>query len=76
MNVTDTSRPLINTFQGIGLVLAVLGGGATVAGFFVAPETIWQSYLIGFLFWNGVAVASLNVILTVLLSTASTLSIP
>lgn len=63
MTVTDTSRPLINKIQGIASVVMGLGVLAIFAGFSMAPETFYQSYLIGWLFWNGVAVGFLGLLM-------------
>ncbi|MCC6744969.1 MAG: hypothetical protein IT175_14005 [Acidobacteria bacterium] len=62
-SVTDNSRPLINKIQGLASVVMVLGVLAIGAGFSMEPETIYQSYLIGWLFWNGIAVGFLGLLM-------------
>ena len=44
------------TVGGVGLVL-------TVAGFMVARDIFWQSYLIAFIFWIGITLGSLAVLM-------------
>ncbi|MBK6426562.1 MAG: hypothetical protein IPF82_10325 [Blastocatellia bacterium] len=61
--MTDTSRPLINKIQAIASAVMGFGVLAIGAGFWVEPESIYQSYLIGWLFWNGVAVAFLGLLM-------------
>ena len=63
MSVTDTSRPLINKIQAMASAVMGFGVLAIGAGFWVEPESIYQSYLIGWLFWNGVAVAFLGLLM-------------
>jgi len=48
------SRTLL--FAGVGLV-------ATAAGFFVASDVFWQSYLIAYVFWIGITLGSLAVLM-------------
>jgi hypothetical protein len=44
------------TIGGIGLALALVG-------WFLAPDVFWQSYLIGYVFWTGITVGSLAVLM-------------
>ncbi|MEZ5319202.1 MAG: hypothetical protein R2752_17510 [Vicinamibacterales bacterium] len=48
-------------FGGIGLIL-------TIAGYFVAPDVFWQSYLIAFMFWIGLTIGSMAVLMVQYLS--------
>lgn len=65
MNVTDTSGPVISKLQLIGLVVGVLGLVGLGIGFATDPgqQHFYQSYLIGWLLWNGVAVAYLGILM-------------
>ncbi len=62
-NVTDTSRPVVNRIQTLGIAAAVIGIIGMAAGFVMAPEHIYQSYLIGFVMWNGIAVSCLGLLM-------------
>lgn len=46
---------------GVGLVLAA-------GGFFMYPDIFWQSYLIAYIFWIGISVGSLGVLMVQYLS--------
>ncbi len=65
MNHTDTSRPLINRLQSIALGIGVLGLAALGAGFAMdqGHEHFYQSYLLGFMFWNGITVGFLGLLM-------------
>src|SRR5689334_6082338 len=65
MNVTDTSGPVISRLQLIGLVVGVIGLVGLGIGFATDHEQhhFYQSYLIGWLLWNGVAVAYLGILM-------------
>jgi hypothetical protein len=66
MNVTDTSGPVISRLQFIGLVVGVFGLVALGVAFFVIDREhhyFYQSYLMGWLLWNGVAVAYLGLLM-------------
>ncbi|HQR40389.1 MAG TPA: hypothetical protein PLF26_18550, partial [Blastocatellia bacterium] len=62
---TDTSRPLINRLQSIALGIGVLGLAALGAGFAMdqGHEHFYQSYLLGFMFWNGITVGFLGLLM-------------
>ena len=63
MSATDTARASLSRYQSLGLVVGAIGILATVAGLFVAPDNFWQSYLLGFLLWNGITVGFLGVLM-------------
>lgn len=45
------------------MILAVVGIALAIAGYFAAGDAFWQSYLIGFYFWNGITIGSLGVLM-------------
>src|SRR5262245_65523766 len=49
-------------------MLAVVGVILSVIGYFVAGEAFWQSYLIGYIFWLGVTMGSLAILMIQYLS--------
>jgi hypothetical protein len=50
----------LKKFQGIAVVVGVVGIAALLAGFFITnPEQFLRSYLVGFTFWNGMALGCL-----------------
>ena len=53
----------LSSLQKVGIALAVLAGGATVAGAFVAPDHFYKAYLVGYLFWIGIAAGSFAVVM-------------
>lgn len=63
MSGFDSSRSAISRYRGIAFGVAGLGLVGTVAGLFADPTHIYQSYLIAFLFWNGIAVGFLGLLL-------------
>jgi hypothetical protein len=50
------------------LMLGGVGLVAVLAGWFMAPETFWQSYLIGYMFWIGITLGSMAVLMIQYLS--------
>jgi hypothetical protein len=62
---TLMSRPVdeIGRMQARFLPLGGLGLLGLAAGFFVARETFWQSYLIAYIFWIGITLGSLAVLM-------------
>ena len=65
MNVTDTTGPVISRLQLLGLGVGVIGLVALGIGFATdeGHHHIYQSYLMGWLLWNGVAVAYLGILM-------------
>jgi len=45
------------------MVIAAVGLAATAAGYFTAGEAFWQSYLIGYIFWIGITLGSLGILM-------------
>jgi hypothetical protein len=44
-------------------LIAVIGIAASAVGYFVAGDAFWQSYLIGYIFWIGITLGSLGVLM-------------
>jgi hypothetical protein len=63
MNETPTANPAVGKIQMIGVVLAVIGLVGLGLGFATAPQHFWQSYLIGFVMWNGVTLGCLGLLM-------------
>jgi hypothetical protein len=45
------------------MILAVAGIVASVAGYMVAGDRFWQSYLIAYIFWIGISLGSLGILM-------------
>jgi hypothetical protein len=45
------------------ITLGAIGAIGLAVGFFVAPETFWQSYLIGYLYWLAISLGSLGLLM-------------
>jgi len=43
--------------------IAVVGLAATAGGYFAAGDAFWQSYLIGYIFWIGITLGSLGILM-------------
>ena len=50
------------------LVIGAIGILAAVAGYFAAPGTFWESYLIGYMFWTMITIGALGVLMVQYLS--------
>ena len=44
-------------------VIAVVGLVAAAGGYFAAGDAFWQSYLIGYIFWIGITLGSLGILM-------------
>jgi hypothetical protein len=62
---TLTARPSaeIERMRSRGLMLGGIGLAGLAAGFFLARETFWQSYLIAYIFWINITIGSLAVLM-------------
>lgn len=50
------------------VIAGVVGVVLSAIGFFVAPEVFWQSYLIAYVFWTGITIGSLALLMVSYLS--------
>ena len=59
------ARPMaeLGRLSGRAMAMAGIGIIAAVAGYFAAPEAFWQSYLIAYIFWIGITIGSLAVLM-------------
>jgi hypothetical protein len=54
-----TPPAAVDRIQRLGLIVGVIGIVAMVAGFFLAPEYFFRAYLVGWVFWMGIALGCL-----------------
>jgi hypothetical protein len=55
---------VLKKYQGIAAIVGLIGIAVLLAGFFVvSPEQFLRSYLVGFLFWNGMALGCLVLVM-------------
>ncbi len=45
------------------LVIAAIGVAGSAAGYMAAPQHFWESYLIAFIFWIGISLGSLGILM-------------
>jgi len=45
------------------LIMGVIGVAAAAAGYFAAPDRFWESYLIAYIFWIGITLGSLAILM-------------
>jgi hypothetical protein len=53
----------VGRFARPSLAIGILALGASAAGGFLSPDSFFRSYLLAFVFWNGLAVGSLAVLM-------------
>ena len=53
----------LSRFGSRSMVIAGVGLLASVAGYFFAPAHFWESYLIAYIFWIGITLGSLGVLM-------------
>jgi len=63
MSEADVLRPQLDRIQRSALVVGVLGVGLCVLGAFLNPAQAAQSYLFAYIFWAGLALGCLSVML-------------
>ena len=63
-NNSDLMAPAVaQTIQQRSLVIGVLGAIATIAGAFLAPASFYPAYLIGFMFWLGLSLGCMAILM-------------
>ena len=63
MSSANTTTFDIGRYQRIALIVGVIGILLLVVGFFVNHDQFFRSYLVGFVFWVGIAVGSLALLM-------------
>ncbi|MBO0799394.1 MAG: hypothetical protein J2P31_11295, partial [Blastocatellia bacterium] len=53
----------LGRFQRNALLVGIIGGLLCIAGWFIYPELFFQAYLIGYLFWLGIVLGSLALVM-------------
>jgi hypothetical protein len=63
-NKSDLMAPAVaQTIQQRSLVIGVLGAIATIAAEFLAPDSFYSAYLIGFMFWLGLSLGCMAILM-------------
>ena len=63
MDAAYTTPPEVGRYQQRALIVGVIFVVASLAGAFLSPEQFFRSYLIGFVFWIGLALGSLGLLM-------------
>ena len=64
MNKSDLmAPPVAQTIQQRSLVIGVVAAIASVVGAFVAPESFYSAYLTGFMFWLGLSLGCMAILM-------------
>jgi hypothetical protein len=64
MNKSDlTAPPVAQTMQQRSLVIGVIAAIASVAGAYLAPDSFYSAYLIGFMFWLGLSLGCMAILM-------------
>jgi hypothetical protein len=64
MNKSDLmAPPVAQTIQRRSLVIGVIGAIASVAGAFLAPDSFYSAYLSGFMFWLGLSLGCMAILM-------------
>ena len=62
-NTAYNAPQAVAGWQQRSLIIGVIGLIATIAGYFVDHDQFWRAYLTGFLFWNGIALGGLGMLM-------------
>ena len=60
---SEALRPQLDNFQRIALIVGLIGTTATAAGYFTDTDQFFRSYLLGFIYWVGLSLGSLAVLM-------------
>ena len=63
MNGSEHANPGFDAVEKRAYAVGVLALGVCAAGAFFQPAQFFQSYLIGYLFWTGIALGSLAIVM-------------
>ena len=64
MTKSDLMAPLVaQTIQQRSLVIGAIGAIASVAGAFLAPDSFYSAYLTGFMFWLGLSLGCMAILM-------------
>ncbi|MGB9233954.1 MAG: hypothetical protein WCC04_06040 [Terriglobales bacterium] len=64
LNRSDLTAPAVaQTIQQRSLIVGALGAVAAIAGAFVVPESFYSAYLIGFMFWLGLSLGCMAILM-------------
>jgi len=64
MNRSDLmAPPVAHTIQTQSLFIGLVGAVASIAGAFLAPDSFYSAYLIGYMFWLGLALGCMAILM-------------
>ena len=55
--------PVVRTIQTQSIFIGLIGAIATIAGAFLAPDSFYSAYLIGYMFWLGLALGCMAILM-------------
>lgn len=55
--------PVVHTIQTQSLFIGLVGAVASIAGAFLAPESFYSAYLTGFMFWLGLSLGCMAILM-------------
>jgi hypothetical protein len=64
MNKSDLmAPPVAQTIQERSLLIGVIGAGLSIVGAFVSPDSFYSAYLTGFMFWLGLSLGCMAILM-------------
>lgn len=63
MKPSDELQQFVARVRGISLTVGAIGAALCAAGYFFQPERFFQAYLFGYLFWLGLTLGSMVVVM-------------
>lgn len=63
MNPSDEFNAFLGRFRGISLAVGVVGAAICAAGYFYDPKRFFETYLFAYMFWLGLTLGSMAVLM-------------
>lgn len=63
MNEHDQFTAFVSRLRGVSLLVGVIGAALCAVGYFTAPARFFQAYLFGYMFWLGLTLGSMIVLM-------------
>ncbi|HXE52450.1 MAG TPA: hypothetical protein VN541_05510, partial [Tepidisphaeraceae bacterium] len=63
MRPSDELLAFFSKIRGVGLAVGCVGAALCAAGYFLQPERFFQAYLFAYVFWLGLTLGSMVVVM-------------